>query len=188
MMIEYRRLTPEELDKFMEFMDGPAFESQPQWQGCYCQFYLNTKAENAAADAKGSVNRQRACDRIESGVMQGYLAFSVESGEEQVIGWMAANKSNNFVALPPQREEVAAIVCFVVDKQWYGKKVATNLLNFALEDLPKHGFTEVQCAPLSDPEFKEAGYRGPRTMFEKAGFYEVAMVDEKHILMTRKLQ
>ena len=186
-MIEFRRLSKVELDKFLEFMDGPAFESQPQWQGCYCQFYLNTEAENDAPDAKGPVNRQRACDRIESGVMQGYLAFSVKDGEEQVIGWMAANKFNNFVALPPQKEDVAAIICFVVDKEWHGKSVATNLLNFALKDLPKHGFTEVQCAPLSDPEFKEAGYRGPRTMFEKAGFEPVVMVDDKHILMSRPL-
>ena len=138
-MIEFRRLSKAELDKFLEFMDGPAFESQPQWRGCYCQFYLNTEAENDAPDAKGPVNRQRACDRIESGVMQGYLAFSVIDGEEQVIGWMAANKSNNFVALPPQREDVAAIVCFVVDKQWHGQKVATNACSagpFALEHAP----------------------------------------------------
>jgi GNAT superfamily N-acetyltransferase len=186
-MIEYRRLAKTELDKFLEFMDGPAFESQPQWRGCYCQFYLNTEAENDAEDAKGAVNLQRACDRIESGVMQGYLAFSVVDGEEKVIGWMAANKFNNFVALPPQKEDVAAIICFVVDKQWQGKKVATNLLNFALEDLPKYGFTEVQSAPLKDPEFKEWGYRGPRPMFEKAGFSPVVMIDDKHLLMSKKL-
>jgi GNAT superfamily N-acetyltransferase len=186
-VIEYRRLSKAELEKFLEFMDGPAFESQPQWRGCYCQFYLNTQAENDAEDARGAVNRQRACDRIESGVMQGYLAFSVVDGEEKVVGWMAANKFNNFVALPPQREDVAAIICFVVDKQWQGKKVATNLLNFALEDLPKHGFTEVQSAPLNDPEFKDWGYRGPRPMFEKAGFAPVVMIDDKHLLMSKNL-
>lgn len=186
-MIEYRRLAKTELDKFLEFMDGPAFESQSQWRGCYCQFYLNTQAENDAPDAKGPVNRQRACDRIESGVMQGYLAFSVVEGQEKVIGWMAANKSNNFVDLPPQNENVAAIVCFVVDKKWQGQKVATNLLNFALEDLAKRGFTEVQSAPLNDPDFKEWGYRGPKPMFEKAGFSAVVMVDDKHILMSKKL-
>jgi GNAT superfamily N-acetyltransferase len=186
-VIEYRRLSKSELDKFLEFMDGPAFESQPQWRGCYCQFYLNTEAENDAPEAKAVSNRQKACDRIKSGVMQGYLAYSLENGEEKVIGWMAANKFNNFVALPPQRDDVAAIICFVVDKEWQGKKVATSLLEFALDDLPKQGFTEVQSAPLSDPEFQNWGYRGPRSMFEKAGFTEVAMVDDKHVLLSRKL-
>jgi GNAT superfamily N-acetyltransferase len=119
--------------------------------------------------------------------MQGYRAYAAEDGEERVIGWMAANKFNNFVALPPQAEDVAAIICFVIDKRWQGKQIATNLLNYALNDLPKHGFTQVQSAPLKDPEFKEWGYRGPRSMFEKAGFEEVAMVDDKHVLMSRKL-
>ncbi len=186
-MIEFRRLAESELEKFLEFMDGPAFESQPQWRGCYCQFYLNTKAENDDPNARGELNRQRACDRIQSGVMQGYLAYSVQDGAEKVIGWMAANKFNNFVALPPQREDVAAIICFVVDKDWQGQKVATNLLTYALADLPNHGFTEVQSAPLRDAAFQDWGYRGPRSMFEKAGFAAVADVDDKHVLMTRKL-
>ena len=186
-MIEFRRLKISELDSFLEFMDGPAFESQPQWRGCYCQFYLNTQEENDDPEARGEANRQKACDRIEAGVMQGYLAYSLENGTEKVIGWMAANKFNNFVSLPPQREDVAAIICFVIDKQWRSKKVATSLLEFALADLPKHGFTEVQSAPLKDPEFKDWGYRGPRSMFEKAGFASVVEIDDKHILMSRKL-
>jgi GNAT superfamily N-acetyltransferase len=186
-MIEYRRLSGAELDKFLEFMDGPAFESQPQWRGCYCQFYLNTQAENDDPNAKGKINRDRACDRIANGTMQGYVAVSRSDDGEEVVGWMAANKFNNFVALPPTREDVAAIICFVIEKKWQGQKLATNLLDFALKDLPNQGFTEVQCAPLSDPEFKEWGYRGPRPMFEKAGFEPVAMVDDKHILMSRPL-
>ena len=186
-MIEYRRLSQVELDKFLEFMDGPAFESQPQWRGCYCQFYLNSEAENEDPNAKGRLNRDRACDRIANGTMQGYVAVSTSDDGEEVVGWMAANRFNNFVALPPTREDVAAIICFVIEKKWQGQKLATNLLDFALKDLPKQGFTEVQCAPLNDPEFKEWGYRGPRPMFEKAGFEPVAMVDDKHLLMTKKL-
>lgn len=186
-MIEFRRLSSSELEAFLEFMDGPAFESQPQWRGCYCQFYLNSEGENADPRSSETLNRQRACDRIQTGVMQGYLAYSIEDGKEEVIGWMAANKFNNFVALPPQREDVAAIICFVIAKAWQGQQVATNLLNFALSDLPSLGFTEVQSAPLNDAEFKDSGYRGPRTMFEKAGFSPLVMIDDKHILMTKRL-
>ncbi len=187
-MIEYRRLSDVEVQKFMAFMDGPAFESQPQWRGCYCQFYLNSPAENEDPNAKGQLNRAKACDRIANGTMQGYVAvLKTEMGEE-VVGWMAANKFNNFVALPPQREDVAAIICFVIDQKWQGQRLATNLLDFALKDLPSQGFTQVQSAPLNDPEFKAWGYRGPKPMFEKAGFQPVAMLDDKHILMSRMLK
>ena len=182
-MIEVRRLSPDELDPFLEFMDGPAFRSQPQWQGCYCQFYLNTPEQNSEAETDKRLNRSRACDRISNGSMQGYVAVS----EGKVIGWMAANSFKNFVALPPAPEDAAAIICFVIDKEHQGRGVAKQLLNYALEDLPKHGFRSVNSAPLASGEFLSYGYRGPRSMFEKAGFVAGPMVDDKHILMSKPL-
>ncbi|MFM1950492.1 MAG: hypothetical protein RL418_179, partial [Actinomycetota bacterium] len=107
-MINIRPLSNLELPKFLEFMDGPAFASQPQWAGCYCQTYLNRNGEELPAKQ----NRELACQRIASGVMQGYLAFEAEGPEEKVIGWMAANKNNNFAALPPSEESTATIICF----------------------------------------------------------------------------
>ncbi len=115
--------------------------------------------------------------------MQGYVAVS----EGKVIGWMAANSFKNFVALPPAPEDVAAIICFVVDQEHQGRGVAKQLLNYALEDLPKHGFRSVNSAPLASGEFLSYGYRGPRSMFEKAGFVAGPMVDDKHILMSKPL-
>ena len=182
-MVEIRRLAPSELDGLLEFMDGPAFKSQPQWQGCYCQFYLNTKAENEDPAAKDHLNRQRACDRTNDGTMQGYLAYE----DEKVVGWMAANSFKNFVALPPMPENVAAIICFVIEQEHQGQGVATQLLNYAIDDLPKHGYVAVNSAPLANDEFHTWGYRGPRSMFEKAGFESGPMVDDKHILMTKQL-
>jgi len=182
-MIEIRRLSTEELNPFLDFMDGPAFKSQPQWQGCYCQFYLNSREENSEAEEDISLNRRRACDRISDGTMQGYVALF----QGRVIGWMAANSFKNFVALPPAPEGVAAIICFVVDEDHQGRGVATELLNYALDDLPNHGFKAVNSAPLANSDFVSYGYRGPRSMFEKAGFVPGPMIDDKHILMSKDL-
>lgn len=129
------------------------------------------------------MNRERACDRIQDGTMQGYVAVDSET----VIGWMAANSFKNFVELPPGPENAAAIICFVVAEEHQGRGVATQLLNFALEDLPKHGYVSVSAAPLANPEFVAYGYRGPRSMFEKAGFEPGPMLDDKHILMHREI-
>lgn len=174
----------DELTPFLEFMDGPAFRSQPQWQGCYCQFYLNTPEQNLEAQGNSAINRTRACDRISSGTMQGYVAVH----EGKVIGWMAANSSKNFVALPSAPEHIAAIICFVVDQEHQGRGVATQLLNYALQDLPNHGYLAVNAAPLADSEFVNHGYRGPRRMFENAGFASGPMLDDKHILMSKDLE
>lgn len=115
--------------------------------------------------------------------MQGYIAVL----DGKVVGWMAANSFKNFVALPPAPDGVAAIICFVVDQEHQGRGVATQLLNFAIKDLPNHGYSMVNAAPLASAEFRGHGYRGPRSMFEKAGFSPGPMIDDKHILMSREL-
>ncbi len=186
-MVEIRRLTQDELAPLLELMDGPAFAGQPQWAGCYCQFYLNTAAENEDAAAKTGLNRERACDRVKSGVMQGYLAFETVDGVERAIGWMAANASTNFVALPGAEPDLARILCFVVDQDFQGRGVASALLTHALADLPRHGFTRVEAAPLASGEFATWGYRGPLSMFLKAGFSQGPMIDDKHVLVSRDL-
>lgn len=182
-MLEIRRLAEAELDGFLQFMDGPAFRSQPRWQGCYCQTYLNTAEQNDDPESYASLNRKRACDRTRDGTMQGYLALE----GEKVVGWMAANSFKNFAALPLDSEDTAAIICFVVEREHQGRGIATSLLQYALSDLPTLGYKAASAAPLASGEFHDWGYRGPRSMFEKAGFRAGPMLDEKHILMSLDL-
>jgi GNAT superfamily N-acetyltransferase len=182
-MVEIRRLSIDELSPLLEFMDGPAFTGQPQWQGCYCQHYLNTTEQNQDPESKARLNRERACDRVNAGTMQGYLAFE----GDKAIGWMAANAANNFVQLPPGEPSTARIICFVVEQGHQGRGVATALLDFALKDLPKQGFTAVEAAPLASDEHSAAGYRGKLSMFLKAGFTAGPAIDEKNLIVFRQL-
>jgi GNAT superfamily N-acetyltransferase len=164
-------------------MSAKAFETNPNWAGCYCQFYLDTDADIEGADLTAERNRQNACDRIASGTMRGYLAFD---GDE-VVGWVAANKANNFAQLPPTSEDTARILCFIVEPNHQGKGVATALLDFAIEDLTTQGFTTVEAAPLASDEFASWAYRGKLSTFLKAGFQSGPMIDDKHVLVQRKL-
>lgn len=178
-MVEIRRLTVDELQDFLKFMDGPAFESQPQWAGCYCQFYLNSADENQNQE----LNRQRSCDRIANGTMNGYLAYE---GDE-VIGWVAANSANNFKAMPPADQTTARILCFSIQKAHQGRGIATKLLNHAISDLHQQGFRLIEAAPVKSDEHNSASYRGTLSMFLKAGFAEVVPLDEKHVLVHRDI-
>ena len=164
-------------------MAAKAFETNPNWAGCYCQFYLDTDADIEGAELTAERNRQKACDRIASGTMRGYLAFD---GDE-VVGWVAANKANHFAQLPPTSEETARILCFIVEPNHQGKGVATALLDFAIEDLTTQGFTTVEAAPLASDEFASWAYRGKLSTFLKAGFQSGPMIDDKHVLVQRKL-
>lgn len=182
-MVEIRRLSPDELDNFLKFMEGPAFETNPQWSGCYCQFYLDSAQDIEGIDITAQRNRKVACDRINAGTMNGYLAFE---GDE-VVGWVAANKASNFVALPPAAEDTARVLCFIVSAEHQGRGVATQLLNFAIDDLAQQGFKILEAAPLASDKFESWGYRGKLGTFLKAGFVEVAPIDDKHVLVQLKL-
>jgi GNAT superfamily N-acetyltransferase len=160
-------------------MEGTAFETNPQWSGCYCQFYLNTPEQQPADAERAKVNRKTACDRINSKQMNGYLAYE---GDE-VIGWVAANKANNFVGLPSTGEDVARVLCFIVDPKHQGKGIATDLLNFAIADLRSKGFKSIEAAPRAADDFASWGYRGKLSTFLKAGFEAGSMVDDQHILV-----
>ena len=169
----------------MEFMDGPAFTSQPQWHGCYCQEYLNSASENEQATPES--NRVLACHRIATGVMQGYLAFERSTEGERVIGWMAANNHNNFRLLPQEEEGIATIICFSVESKKQSQGVASALLEFALGDLPSQGYKRVQAAPLASGQFETWGYRGPLSLYKKFGFNEGPMIDGQHVLVVKEL-
>jgi GNAT superfamily N-acetyltransferase len=182
-MVEIRRLSIDELQSFLDFMGGPAFATNPQWAGCYCQFYLNAPGEGNLVEDRGETNRQKACDRIMDGTMQGYLAFD----GEKVIGWMAANKANNFKAIPKTTDEVARVLCFVIDADHQGRGAATTLLRFAIQDLASQGFTSLEAAPRSSDEFDSAGYRGKLSTYLKAGFSAGPKLDDHHVLVSRTL-
>lgn len=179
-MVAIRRLSPAELDDFLAFMDDSAFKTNPQWSGCYCQFYLNTDTQNQESRDQ---NRQRACDRIKSGAMNGYLAYE----GDQVIGWVAANSANNFALLPPTDEKSARVLCFIVEKEHQGKGIATELLNYAIKDLAEQGFTKLEAAPRLSTGFDSTGYRGKLSTFLKAGFVQGEQLDEHHVLVHREL-
>jgi GNAT superfamily N-acetyltransferase len=164
-------------------MEGPAFETNPQWSGCYCQFYLNTPEQQPADAERAEVNRKTACDRINSRQMNGYLAYE---GDE-VIGWVAANKANNFVGLPATGEDVARVLCFIVEAKHQGKGIATELLGFAIADLRSKGFKSIEAAPRAADDFASWGYRGKLSTFLKAGFAAGPMVDDQHILVHMNL-
>lgn len=160
-------------------MQVKAFETNPQWAGCYCQFYLNSDKENQTKH----LNRDRACTRIINRTMNGYLAFV----DDQIIGWVSANAAKNYRQLPSSDETTSRILCFVIEKSSQGKGIATALLNFAIADLTKQGFKHIEAAPLITDEHQPDAYRGKLSMFLKAGFKEITMIDDEHVLVHRKL-
>ena len=174
--LELKRLSVLTLDDFLDYFDHRAFLNDPNWEGCYCQFYLSNGSEET------SDNRALACDRVNSGEMDGYLLYSAG----KVVAWCAAASSLLFPKLPDATDRLARILCFNVDPDYRGQKIAAKMLELILDDLKERGFEAVEAAP-SQEEYGSKSYRGSLEMFTKRGFEVITDVGDGFVLVRKYL-
>jgi ribosomal protein S18 acetylase RimI-like enzyme len=173
-LLTFKRLSVDSLHDFLGFFDHEAFEPGHKWSGCYCQFYLQDPASGQADSSDAASNRQQACDRVEAGEMEGFLAYS----GEKVLGWCAAGESALFKGVPGAEDKLARIMCFVIHPDYRGQGVATALLKFALETFEADGLAAVEAAPYTQPQQLLANYRGHLSMYLAQGFEAVQDMGE----------
>lgn len=181
-MLELRRLSVETLDDFLGYFDHRAFLEDKKWDGCYCQFYLNTPEENSNEINKSETNRASACSRVETGAMDGYLAYH----GDKVVGWCAAGNSLMYPGLPGAEETLARILCFNVDPDLRGHGVSGQMLDLILEDLKARGFEAAEAGPNKD-SYSNKSYRGSIDMFTKRGFEPVVELEDGFVLVRKHL-
>jgi ribosomal protein S18 acetylase RimI-like enzyme len=180
------RLTPSRAGDYLRFFDhesGPAFADNAEWAKCYCHYYeVPVTLDWPSFD--GNTNRAAMHARIETGEMDGFLAYA---GDE-VVGWVNAQPYNKLQhacarlkiaapALPVPAHEAAAIVCFVTSPTWRRRGVARALLDGALASFTARGLALVDAFPWNTgPEDTGATdhYHGSPAMFAAAGFSEIA--------------
>jgi len=181
-LLELRRLSVETLDDFLGYFDHRAFLDDKNWDGCYCQFYLNTPEQNDVASNKAATNRASACSRVETGAMDGYLAYE----GDKVVGWCAAGSSLMYPGLPGAEERIARILCFNVDPDYRGQGLSGQMLDLILEDLGARGFEAAEAGPNQD-SYSNKSYRGSLDMFSKRGFEKVTELGDGFVLVRKFL-
>jgi hypothetical protein len=85
-IVQVRALTPDLLTDFLKFFEGTAFSDNPKWSFCYCQCFYEDHRVVKWSERTGVENRARACERIDGGPMQGYLAYL----DGTAVGWCEA--------------------------------------------------------------------------------------------------
>jgi len=181
--LTFKRLSVESLHDFLDYFDHEAFVDNEKWAGCYCQFYLNDPSVTGSQPTTKEANRQSACDRVESGDMDGYLAYR----DGKVVGWTAAGASSLFPGLPDANDKLARILCFVIHPDHRGEGVATGMLDHAIADLSARGFAAIEAAPYTAPEMQNKNYRGHLSMYQKVGFEVVVDMGEFGVLVRKHL-
>ncbi len=170
--IKIERLSPSLLNDYLAFFDHDAFLDNPHWASCYCYFYSAPHKSEAWESRTGEQNRASAASLIESGQMHGYLAYAAG----KPIAWCNANIHASYTALDetePRRNQIGAIVCFVVAKPYRSMGVARRLLEAACAGFRDQGIEVVEAYPRKNTADEAANYHGPLSMYLAAGFEPV---------------
>ena len=72
------------------------------------------------------------------------------------IGWLNANDRYNFTAVPYSKtdssKKIGSVMCFVIEKDYRRKGVASMLLNTAIEHFAQKGLDYAEAYPVSNVE------------------------------------
>jgi GNAT superfamily N-acetyltransferase len=196
MNITIRPLTPELSGDYFDFFENRAFTDDSPYR-CYCQPYQMTKEQaetvydNVDGPDIGRVARKIAERQIDSGALQGYLAFL----DGISIGWCNANDKVNypiescngarFQMSTEKREKgrVKIVACFEIAPEYRMKGVATALLARVCEDAKTEGYIAVEGFPFVLTERYEWDNCGPIRLYQKVGF--VKMAEQDNVLVMR---
>ena len=169
-IVQVRALTPDLLSDFLKFFDSTAFSDNPKWSSCYCQCFYEDHRVVKWSERTASENRARACERINDGLMQGYLAYL----DGAPVGWCNAAPRKLLHALDdepiPDAEQVGTIICFLVEPSHRGRGVARQLLEAACDGLRLQGLSIAEANPRTKSESAAANHFGPLSLYLSAGF------------------
>jgi len=176
-------LTPVLLSDYLAFFDQDAFVDNPGWASCYCYFNFAPHKTEDWKDRTADQNKAAVSDLIMGGRMHGYLAYA--GGKP--IGWCNANLHASYTTLDetePHREQIGAIVCFIIAKPYRGMGVARRLLEAACAGFRDQGATLVEAYPRKNTNDPAANYHGPLSMYLAAGFE--AVKETETLVVVRK--
>ena len=129
--------------------------------------------------SRAKANRADFKALVDAGKPPGLIAYR----GKVPIGWVSLAPRDEFAKLrrspvmkPVDDKPVWSIVCFVVPSEHRGQGVARALLQGAITYARKHGATLIEAYPVdkADRSKDDAMWFGPKSMYDHAGFEEVA--------------
>ena len=149
-------------------------------RGCWCMFYRETGRSVAPAGMRlADLRKQRLRALCDAGPPPGLIAYS----KRRPVGWVTLGPRPDFLRLarspvmkPVDDAPVWSIVCFVVPTEFRKHGVAAALLRGAVDYAARHGARLVEAYPVDTVAHKhdDEMWHGAKSMFDKAGFVEVA--------------
>ena len=150
-------------------------------RGCWCMYYR--VSGKGAYTRPSDTQRSRSKEALRALMTQdpppgllGYLG-------KTPVGWISLGPRESYAKLaksptmkPVDDQPVWSVVCFVVPSEYRQQGVARELLAGAIRYADRRGVRLLEGYPVdkSEPSAAQAPWFGSKSMFDEAGFQEVA--------------
>lgn len=153
----------------------------PKW--CWCAYFRVRSFDfSSGGKARHRAVLEAAAD---AGAADGRAPGLIAYADDEAVGWMSLGPREDYerlahsrVMAPVDDTPVWSIVCFVVGRRSRGRGVANALLAGGIEYARAHGATMLEAYPVEVPDGQRVPsanvFRGTLSMFERAGFEQVA--------------
>jgi GNAT superfamily N-acetyltransferase len=185
--VDIHPVTADRWDDLVELFGDPG-----AYGNCWCMWWRVTSSDfDRGIRNRGAGNRRAMRSIVAEDRVPGLLAYR----DGRPVGWVSLAPREEFGRLQrsPKLKAVDdrpvwSIVCFFMDRRERGKKVGTALLDAAIRYAAERGATIVEGYPVdtTDRQISNANaYTGVISMFERAGFREVARRGGRPIMRKR---
>jgi GNAT superfamily N-acetyltransferase len=185
---ESRPLTPQTWADLETLFDLPGGSMV---RGCWCMFYRRSGRVEVSGQA-GADNKKELCDLVDDGVVPGLMGYV----DGAPAGWISLGPREDYAKLrrsrimkPVDESEVWSVVCTYVARRYRGQGVQHLLLDAAVLYAGAQGVRMLEAYPVDKPERSQDVFMffGSRSLYERAGFTEVARRSPTRVVMRRKL-
>jgi GNAT superfamily N-acetyltransferase len=183
MNLEIHPVTPDRLADLTRFSEGHG-----KFRYCSCMRWRLTSSEFQASTKESRVARLE--QLVREGTPIGLLGYV----DGEPLAWCSIAPRETYGAIERSRSiprlddaPVWGVVCFFVNSKQRGRRIRPKLLEAAIEYAHQHGASVVEGYPV-EPGSVSYSYMGPPSMYEAAGFQEVARTTAKGATPRRLLR
>jgi GNAT superfamily N-acetyltransferase len=181
-----RPLTPEtwlDLEKLFGLPGGSIV------RGCWCMFYRKTGKSSGLSQER---NKQALCDLVSDGVVPGLVGYL----GGRPAGWISLGPREDYLKLrrspivkPVDDAEVWSVICSFVARPYRGQGLQHRLLAAGIEYARGQGVPILEAYPVDKAQRSHDDFMffGSRSLYEQAGFREVARRSPTRVVMRREL-
>ncbi len=171
--VEIHEVTVDRLDDWLDFFDHHMAVGTPQHSACYClEPHELEPGQVSLPRSHWTERRATMLDLLRRGRAFGYLAYV----DGRPAGWVNASLRGDTTLFRRGDDEdatTATVACFAIAAPYQGHGLAPQLLARVLADAAARGADAVEAYPSNPGVGTQPNFRGPRKMYEAAGFQEV---------------